>query len=143
MLVFTTEAGAAKNAAAREAFEKARRASKYANRELEWTLVTDPVEAQRISRTEGALAVNIGTAGSNHPHRLATALMKLAMEARSSKTELYSHTPVLKLSETQGGWAVETTRGSIRAKNVVLCTNAWTRHLFPEDMERKTGIAAQ
>jgi glycine/D-amino acid oxidase-like deaminating enzyme len=45
---------------------------------------------------------------------------------------LFTSTPVLKINKSSSGQSIETSRGSISASNVILCTNAHTPHLFPE-----------
>lgn len=43
-----------------------------------------------------------------------------------------------------GGWSVDCgTRGQIKAPRVVLCTNAYTRHLFQDDLAAGQGVPAQ
>lgn len=61
--------------------------------------------------------------------------MHLLADAVSQGVNLQTHTPVHKLSETaddDGYWTVETERGAIKAKNVIIATNAYTGGLLPE-----------
>jgi glycine/D-amino acid oxidase-like deaminating enzyme len=91
-----------------------------------------------------ALALNKGPAGSCHPHRLATALARLALASSTSQFTLFSWTPVKSFAEHDGVWDVDCgDRGSVRARDVILCSNGHTRTLFPDDWERGVGIAAQ
>ncbi|KAI7969800.1 hypothetical protein EIK77_006748 [Talaromyces pinophilus] len=46
-----------------------------------------------------------------------------------------THTPVTRISDTElpdGRWLVETERGSIKAKKILLATNGYTAHLAPQ-----------
>jgi glycine/D-amino acid oxidase-like deaminating enzyme len=64
-----------------------------------------------------------------HPHKLATALLNLAIQ--SGHCELYSWTPVVSIGKAEDGqWGVETSRGEIRARKVVLASNAHTEHVW-------------
>jgi glycine/D-amino acid oxidase-like deaminating enzyme len=91
-----------------------------------------------------ALALNKGPAGSCHPHRLATALARLALASATSTFSLFSWTPVNSFAGHDGVWEVDCgDRGLVRARDVILCSNGHTRTLFPEDWERGVGIASQ
>lgn len=74
-----------------------------------------------------------GPAGSIHPHKLATHFLKAALA--SGQVDFFSWAPVKQFTErTDGkeGWDVEVLeRGTIKTKQVIVCTNAHTRHLFP------------
>jgi len=67
--------------------------------------------------------------GSVHPHKLATAFLKAALE--KPRCQVYSWTPVNKVEMADGIWQVNAgSRGIIRAKEVIVCTNAHTGWLF-------------
>ncbi|TXT10487.1 uncharacterized protein COLE_04421 [Cutaneotrichosporon oleaginosum] len=131
--VFTSAAAAKLNDEAYGAFHAALAASpRFAGRDVGWRRISDPEEARRVSRQAHAVATNIGPAGSCHPHRLTTALMRLAINAG---VQLFSWAPVLSLRH-ETGWVLDCgTQGVIRAGQVVAATNAWTRHLFPTEKE--------
>ncbi|BEI81038.1 hypothetical protein CcaverHIS002_0201980 [Cutaneotrichosporon cavernicola] len=89
-------------------------------------------EAERLSRFRGVTSVHIRPGGSVHPHKLATALMRRALDSPHANFSLHPWTPVsghpLRVGDS---WVLRTSGGSIRAKRVVLCTNAHTPHFFP------------
>jgi glycine/D-amino acid oxidase-like deaminating enzyme len=87
---------------------------------------------RQISRIKNTKGVSRGPAGSIHPHKLATHFLKAAMA--SGQVDFYSWAPVKHFTERKDGqgWDVEViNRGTIKAKQVIVCTNAHTRHLFP------------
>ncbi len=123
------------------------------------TLITDPHQASAIARMDKAIAVQLRPAGSVHSHKLCTELMRCAMEVRDGKgVELFSWTVVESMDpidqsssaldqdvsrqrgEGEGEakdaeaykWRVKTNKGMIKAKKVVLCTNAHTQNFFEE-----------
>ena len=68
--------------------------------------------------------------GNYHPFQYVIGALKAAL-ARG--VELHSRTPVTRLKRLDGGGhAVVTTRGTIRAKTVILATNGFTSKLVPE-----------
>lgn len=88
----------------------------------------------QLSRNDRALALNIGPAGSWHPHRGVTALLRLALASKSSNCSFFSWCPVQKFTRAGDGWALDGgPRGVIHGREVILATNAYTRHLFPDD----------
>jgi glycine/D-amino acid oxidase-like deaminating enzyme len=95
-----------------------------------------------MSRVRGAVGCSTRNAGSVHPHKFTTELLKLAIASERDHISLFTGTPVIDVSETQAssGQDVRTNRGIIRAKQIILCTNAHTPHLFPEDHPLKTFI---
>lgn len=83
----------------------------------------------QLSRVSGAVAVLKYPSGSVHPHKLATAFLKTALE--SPRCKAFSWTPVSNVDREDGIWLVNGgARGTIRAKEVVVCTNAHTGWLF-------------
>lgn len=144
--VFSTTAGADKTRENLVAFKKAHAASaKHRSRPAQWEHVDDATEAKNVSRVTDAIALNKGPGGSWHPHRGTTALLRLALESPCSDFRLLSWTPVMSLEQVDGsGWSVDCgTRGQIKAPRVVLCTNAYTRHLFQDDLAAGQGVPAQ
>ena len=60
--------------------------------------------------------------------------MRLAIQSEYSDFSFYTYAPVSGFPArlADGSWMVETARGSIKAKRVILCTNAYTKNFFPE-----------
>ncbi|WVQ71310.1 hypothetical protein IAR50_000837 [Cryptococcus sp. DSM 104548] len=115
------------------------KSEKYKDIPLEWSWTWDKSKAQKDTRFKGAVAYSKGPAGSIHPHKLASAFLRSALE--TGQAELYSWAPVKGLrkvdgaqtlsAEKQGGgyglWEVDLgKRGKVRARDVVICTNAYT-----------------
>lgn len=70
----------------------------------------------------------ITPAGMVHPHKLATALLRLALA--TDRCELHSWTPVSTFERSGNGWIVHTSKGDISTDKIVLASNAHTRHLW-------------
>ncbi|CED85316.1 FAD dependent oxidoreductase [Phaffia rhodozyma] len=97
--------------------------------------IRDSAKAKEITRCHTAVAAVLKPAGSVHPHKLSTELVRLALESPHSKFSFFSWTPVRKFEARSGqdeeGWDVDCwEKGVIRAKQVVLCSNAHTGQLF-------------
>lgn len=121
-----------------------KQSAKHGHKKLDASVIFDAAEAERMSRLKGALALRYTASGSWHPHRGLTELLKKALASKTCDFEFYSWAPVASFKKTWSEWMVDCTkRGSIRAKQVVLATNGYTRHLFPEDFKANIGIAAQ
>ncbi|WVQ85703.1 hypothetical protein IAT38_007869 [Cryptococcus sp. DSM 104549] len=108
----------------------ARAAGRFKDVEPEWEWIGDAKKAQGMTRINGATGCSKGPAGSLHPHKLATAFLKSAMA--TGQADLYSWAPVQKLVRAdEDTWEVNCgERGTVKAKNVIVCTNAHTPHLF-------------
>jgi glycine/D-amino acid oxidase-like deaminating enzyme len=74
----------------------------------------------------GALFAPSG--GTVNPVRFITAILRSAI-ARGLR--FFPHTRADSLQASNGGWRVETSRGSLRADRVVVCTNARSRRPVP------------
>ena len=105
--------------------------------------VIDSEEELRKHRVNGALAATLtNSAGSLWPYKLvAFILEKLIKEGRLN---LQTKTPVTKIEscrDTSKGLAsasrqlLHTPRGIVKARHVILATNAYTSHLLPEFAE--------
>ncbi|TXT07093.1 hypothetical protein VHUM_03263 [Vanrija humicola] len=143
--VFTTDEGVRRNRELMAQFFAAKaKSAKHRHKRVDWELVADTAEAQRLTRLPAAKELIRGPAGSWHPHRGTTGLLRLALASTSSYCRFFSWAPVARLEQLDsGGWALHCgERGVVRAREVVLATNAYTRHLFPEDMARGEGIPA-
>lgn len=55
----------------------------------------------------------------------------LAAAAMSQGATILANAPVLKLSPTDKGWTLDLAQGSVRARKVILATNAYTGDLWP------------
>ncbi|WVQ75691.1 hypothetical protein IAR50_005321 [Cryptococcus sp. DSM 104548] len=98
---------------------------------LEWSWTHDPATAQDTTRFKNAQGFSKGPAGSLHPHKLTTAFLRSALSSPTSNAELYSWAPVQKITKQEGLWVVDCEdRGTVKARNVILCTNAHTPNLF-------------
>ncbi|EXJ83390.1 hypothetical protein A1O1_07012 [Capronia coronata CBS 617.96] len=90
-------------------------------------------DAERVSGVKGALSAFTFTAGHIWPYKL---VMHLLQGVVSKGANLQTMTPVTHVSEhplPDGRWLVETEqRGSIKAKKVLLATNAYTADIAPQ-----------
>ncbi|KAK6956916.1 hypothetical protein Daesc_002198 [Daldinia eschscholtzii] len=66
-------------------------------------------------------------AGSLNSYQFAIGVLKLCLE---KGLNLQTNTPALNLEKVGGGWKVETTRGSIEARKVILATNGYTASIW-------------
>ncbi|KAE8147458.1 FAD dependent oxidoreductase [Aspergillus avenaceus] len=88
--------------------------------------------AESLSGVKGARGCFKSRTGRFWPYKFVTGLLKRVVSAGAN---LQTHTPVLQVSETSdndGRWTVTTSRGSIRAKRVIFCSNAYTAAIAPE-----------
>ncbi|KZF25880.1 FAD dependent oxidoreductase [Xylona heveae TC161] len=105
----------------------------------------NPKEAEQVSGMKDALCAFSFTAGHIWPYKFIMHLLRRAVEWGAN---LQTNTPVTTLSEkpdAEGRWTVTTPRGTIRAKNVVIATNAYTAGIMPEFKDKIVpvrGIAA-
>ncbi len=105
------------------------------SRFTEWDRLGAPVEL--LNREE--VAEKTGTTvfhGGLLDHRAGTInpmayCRGLARAARGAGAEITTGAKVTKLHRDSEGWSVETTAGTVRAKSVVLGTNAYTDELWP------------
>jgi glycine/D-amino acid oxidase-like deaminating enzyme len=97
--------------------------------------ITDPtgLEEHKVLKSCPGVTLTTG-AGSLWPYKLVTYIIRSLLA--SKKINLQTNTPVTSInpsptSENGGRWKLETPRGSINAKHVLLATNAYTSHLLP------------
>ncbi|THX58173.1 FAD dependent oxidoreductase [Aureobasidium pullulans] len=82
-----------------------------------------------VPAAKGAVVTDV--AARLWPYKLIAAIWESLI--LSSSLNLQTHTPVTSLQPSSSGdWDVETPRGVVSAKKVVLATNAYTSHLVPE-----------
>ncbi|KIX98144.1 uncharacterized protein Z520_06224 [Fonsecaea multimorphosa CBS 102226] len=69
--------------------------------------------------------------GSLSAYKFTIGVLKLALQ---KGLNLQCNTPATRISKstTDGKWTVSTPRGSIKAKTLVLATNGYTAHLYPQ-----------
>lgn len=94
------------------------------------SLLTTAVD--QVSGVKGALSCFTFTAGHIWPYKMVMHLLKGVVEKGAN---LQTHTPVTRVSDKplpDGRWEVVTERGTIRAKKVLLATNAYTPRIAPE-----------
>ena len=82
----------------------------------------------------GALGAITFEAGSLDAYELVTGILQLAL---GRGLQLYCNTPAVSLSKvsTEEGatsWIVQTPRGKLMAKKLILATNGYTAHLYPK-----------
>lgn len=90
----------------------------------------------QVSGVKGALNCFTFTAGHVWPYKMVMHLLKGVVDKGAN---LQTMTPVTQISEKQlsdGRWLVTTERGTIKAKRVILATNAYTSHLAPQFTNR-------
>ena len=67
------------------------------------------------------------------PYALITSLLRILIHQRF--LQLYTHTPVTSItppSSNNDYYTIHTTRGTIKTRQVVECSNAWIGHIYPE-----------
>ncbi|KAJ7618032.1 DAO-domain-containing protein [Roridomyces roridus] len=91
--------------------------------------ISDPAEAEKVSRLKGALAIWSWKASTLFPWKLVAHIMQLCLD---KGLHLQTWTPVSSVT-TSGNrmWSVHTPRGVIPAPTVVYATNAYTSALLP------------
>ncbi|WWC66135.1 uncharacterized protein I206_100035 [Kwoniella pini CBS 10737] len=92
-------------------------------------VITDPAEAERISRIRGAKALYAWNASTLHPWKLVAHVNKQSL---ALGLNLQTWTPVTKVSGSANDWTVHTERGNIKTPIVIHATNAYAGALLPE-----------
>ncbi|KAM5380873.1 hypothetical protein ACJZ2D_003397 [Fusarium nematophilum] len=94
-------------------------------------------DAEMVSGVKGAKGAFKYTAGHIWPYKLIHHMFTKALSHDS--INLQTNTPVTSISPTpnaEGYWTITTDRGKVRARQVVLATNAYTAALLPEYHEK-------
>ncbi|CAG9948019.1 unnamed protein product [Clonostachys rosea f. rosea IK726] len=89
-------------------------------------------DAERVSGVKGAQCCFSFTAAHLWPAKLVHGLLEKLV---NKGLQLYTTTPVTSVSpsrDSDGMWAVQTSRGTIRAKKIVYATNGYTGSVLPE-----------
>ncbi|KAJ7174991.1 DAO-domain-containing protein [Mycena crocata] len=93
--------------------------------------ISDPSEAEKVSRLKGAQAVWAWKASTMYPWKLVAHIMKICLD---KGLNLQTWTPVTSVTAsptTPGHWAVKTPRGIVSTPTVVYATNAYTSSILP------------
>ncbi|KAJ7762589.1 FAD dependent oxidoreductase [Mycena metata] len=97
--------------------------------------ILDPDAAKEATRCRLAVAAFRIPGASLWPYKLVVHLLKLCIEKHG--LNLQTNTPVRRVVlGADGGWQVETDRGSLHTEKVVYATNAFTATLLPEFIGR-------
>ncbi|KAF4591701.1 NADH-ubiquinone oxidoreductase 24 kDa subunit, mitochondrial [Ophiocordyceps camponoti-floridani] len=108
-----------------------RRLARHAHLRDSVRLVTDRDELRALRLAEGAIgAVVQRQAAVLWPYKLVAAVLEALLD-RGMNLQTGTAVVGLKREETGGGWMVETERGVIAARHVVLATNGYTSYLLP------------
>ncbi|NHN87403.1 NAD(P)/FAD-dependent oxidoreductase [Acetobacter conturbans] len=110
--------------------------SRLRNRAEQWRAMgieTEILDAQKIVRMTGARGYVGGwldrRGGKIQPLMYA---FGLARAATGLGTDIFTKSPVKHIGRSQGKWHLRTDRGSVAAKQIILCTNGYTDGLWPE-----------
>ncbi|KAJ6626711.1 DAO-domain-containing protein [Mycena sp. CBHHK59/15] len=93
--------------------------------------ISDPGEAEKISRLKGAQALWAWKASTFYPWKLVAHIMKKCL---TEGLNLQTWTPVTSVTASAnlpGMWDVNTDRGSVTTPTVVYATNAYTSAILP------------
>ncbi|KAJ4290267.1 hypothetical protein N0V90_010482 [Kalmusia sp. IMI 367209] len=94
-------------------------------------------DAEMISGIKGAKGVYKYTTAHLWPYKLIHHMFTHALTF--SNVNLQTHTPALSIPSSQspdGTWPVTTPRGTIRARTIIIATNAYTAALLPEYQDK-------
>jgi glycine/D-amino acid oxidase-like deaminating enzyme len=117
----------ARSAAALEVIE--RRARQWMARGQP-VLVHDSGETARLTGCRGYLGSwSHGGGGTLHPLKL---VLGLARAAAAREVAIFSRSPVTSMTRNGPYWQLQTPRGRVGADQVLVCTNALSRDLFPQ-----------
>ena len=95
-------------------------------------LITDPAElaAQRVPDAIGAILQP--NAAKLWPYKLVAWVLETLLDENDAATfNLQTNTPVTRLERRGASWVAHTPRGTIKAREVLLATNAYTSYLLP------------
>ncbi|ORY26997.1 putative FAD dependent oxidoreductase [Naematelia encephala] len=92
-------------------------------------VVTDPAEAEKVSRLKGAKALYAWDAATLHPWKLVAHIIQQCLDLGLN---LQTWTPVTSVTGSAHQWTVHSERGAIKTPAVIYATNAYTGFLLPE-----------
>jgi glycine/D-amino acid oxidase-like deaminating enzyme len=87
------------------------------------------VEPMQISRVPKAIGAAVFPAGSLYPLRFVHGLLSICLSRGGF--QLFTQTPVHSFNRNGIHWSVQTNRGTISAKKVLVATNGYSRALLP------------
>ncbi|KAJ6592795.1 DAO-domain-containing protein [Mycena capillaripes] len=93
--------------------------------------ISDPAEAEKVSRLKGAKALWAWKASTLYPWKLVAHIMKICLNKGANLQTWTPVTSVTASAETPGLWDVNTARGAISTPTVVYATNAYTSSVLP------------
>ncbi|KAI0171608.1 FAD dependent oxidoreductase-domain-containing protein [Pestalotiopsis sp. NC0098] len=93
--------------------------------------VIDGDAVQKLHGVHGAKGGVTLTAGVLWPYRVVTSVFSGLLSQYSERLSIETNTPVTSITHEGDTYAVQTARGTIRAKKVVHCTNGYLGHLVP------------
>lgn len=89
----------------------------------------DATKTEQMLLAQGSLGSLQYESGSLSAYKFTIGVLGLAL---GKGLNLQMETPALKVTKDEAkGWIVQTSRGNIRAKKVLLATNGYTAHLYP------------
>ena len=97
-----------------------------------WRVINDRATLTKLGLSENACGTVEGPEGAAWPYRFVGAVLKKLLDG--GRVVLETHTPVTAVdrsSLTTHPYSLQTSRGSINAKNVIHCTNGFAGHLLP------------
>lgn len=104
------------------------------------THYTEPEDLERLRLVNMAGAVYQDDAAKLWPYKLVAWVLEQLLD---SGLNLQTHTPATELEKCDDGWTVHTPRGIVRARHVILATNAYTSHLLPRMKDLIYPVRAQ
>ncbi len=100
-------------------------------------LLTGPETARSIGSNAFAGALHDKRAGTVHPLSYVRGLARAASEAGA---RIHERSPVRRLRHEGGSWQIETDDGALRARRVLVATNAYHREVAGLAMPKLAGV---
>lgn len=100
-------------------------------------LLSGPETAKRIGSNAFAGALHDKRAGTVHPLSYVRGLARAASEAGA---RIHERSPVRRLRHEGGCWQIETDDGTVRARRVLVATNAYHREVAGLAMPKLAGV---
>ncbi|KAJ7667035.1 DAO-domain-containing protein [Mycena rosella] len=96
------------------------------------TYISDPAEAEKVSRLKGAQALWSWKASTLYPWKLVAHIMQICLNKGLNLQTWAPVTSVTASTKAAGHWDVNTARGAVSARTVVYATNAYTSGVLPD-----------
>jgi glycine/D-amino acid oxidase-like deaminating enzyme len=90
-----------------------------------------------------AIGIIKGPAGAPWSYRSVTSILASLRREFKQRFTVETNTPVLQISKGDHVYEVRTSRGIIRSRHVVYCTNGDAAHLLPELLGRVSPVRGQ